>query len=233
MIRLEDVSRSFQVGEEQVHALSHVNLRIQAGEFVAIMGPSGSGKSTLLNILGLLDRPSGGRYLLQDRDVTGLNDAEAARLRRERIGFVFQFFHLVPRLTAAANVGLPLMLAGMEAGERRQRVESLLRGVGLSDRADHLPSQLSGGQLQRVAIARSMSMRPGLLLADEPTGNLDRATGREVMGLLRDLNRQGTTLIVITHDPEVGELAPRRIAMEDGRIIADTHAENMTMHTTP
>jgi putative ABC transport system ATP-binding protein len=224
MIRLEDVSRTFQVGEERVHALSHVNLEVAAGEFAAIMGPSGSGKSTLLNILGLLDRPSGGRYLLEGTDVTALDDTEAARLRRERIGFVFQFFHLVPRLTAAANVGLPLMLAGVEAAERIQRVEALLAGVGLSDRADHLPSQLSGGQLQRVAIARAMSMRPGLLLADEPTGNLDRATGREVMGLLRELNRQGATLLVITHDPEVGDLAPRRIVMEDGRILSDTVA---------
>jgi putative ABC transport system ATP-binding protein len=233
MIRLEDVSRTFQVGEEQVHALSHVNLDIQPGEFVAIMGPSGSGKSTLLNLLGLLDRPSSGRYLLEGRDATALNDKEAARLRRERIGFVFQFFHLVHRLTAAANVGLPLMLAGMEAGERRQRVEALLAGVALSDRADHLPSQLSGGQLQRVAIARAMSMHPGLLLADEPTGNLDRATGREVMGLLRELNHQGTTLIVITHDPEVGDLAPRRITMEDGRIISDTTTRQTSGPTLP
>jgi len=222
MIRLEDVSRSFRVGDETVQALNQVNLEIGAGEFVAIMGPSGSGKSTLLNILGLLDRPSSGRYLLEGTDVTALDEAQAARLRRERIGFVFQFFHLVPRLTAAANVGLPLMLAGVEAVERKRRVDALLADVGLSERADHLPSQLSGGQLQRVAIARAMSMGPGLLLADEPTGNLDRATGREVMALLQTLNRQGTTLIVITHDPDVGDMAPRRILMEDGRVLSDS-----------
>ncbi len=221
MIRLEHVERRFQVGDQTVRALNDVNLHIRAGESIAIMGPSGSGKSTLLNLLGLLDRPSGGRYLLDGRDVTGLGDAEAARVRREKIGFVFQFFHLVPRLTAAANVALPLMLAGMAPAQRRERVAGLLADVGLADRADHLPSQLSGGQLQRVAIARAMSMNPGLLLADEPTGNLDRATGREVMGLLEALNQRGTTLIVVTHDSEVGGRARRRISMEDGRVLAD------------
>jgi putative ABC transport system ATP-binding protein len=185
------------------------------------MGPSGSGKSTLLNLLGLLDRPSSGRYHLDGRDVTDLNEAESARVRREKIGFVFQSFHLVPRLTAAANVALPMLLAGIAAAERKRRVTQLLTEVGLSARAEHLPSQLSGGQLQRVAIARAMSMHPALLLADEPTGNLDRATGREVMGVLEALNQAGAALIVITHDQEVGARARRRISMLDGRIITD------------
>jgi putative ABC transport system ATP-binding protein len=224
MIELDKVSRSFQVGDQQVLALREVSLSIAAGEYIAIMGPSGSGKSTLLNLLGLLDRPGSGRYSLDGRDVTGLNEAESARVRREKIGFVFQFFHLVPRLTAAANVALPLLLAGVAPAERKQRVAQLLADVGLSERADHLPSQLSGGQLQRVAIARAMSMHPALLLADEPTGNLDRATGREVMGVLEGLNQRGATLIVITHDQEIGARARRRIGMEDGRVISDSAA---------
>jgi putative ABC transport system ATP-binding protein len=222
MIELDKVSRTFQVGDQQVLALREVSLSIAAGEYIAIMGPSGSGKSTLLNLLGLLDRPSSGRYSLDGRDVTGLNEAESARVRREKIGFVFQFFHLVPRLDASANVALPLLLAGVAPAERKQRVAQLLADVGLSERADHLPSQLSGGQLQRVAIARAMSMHPALLLADEPTGNLDRATGREVMGVLEGLNQRGATLIVITHDQEIGARARRRISMEDGRVIGDT-----------
>lgn len=221
MIELDKVSRTFQVGDQQVLALREVSLSIAAGEYIAIMGPSGSGKSTLLNLLGLLDRPGSGRYSLDGRDVTGLNEAESARVRREKIGFVFQSFHLVPRLTAAANVALPLLLAGVAPAERKQRVAQLLADVGLSERADHLPSQLSGGQLQRVAIARAMSMHPALLLADEPTGNLDRATGREVMGVLEELNQRGATLIVITHDQEIGTRARRRISMEDGRVISD------------
>lgn len=221
MISLEKISRVFQVGDQQVMALREVSLSIAAGEYIAIMGPSGSGKSTLLNLLGLLDRPSGGRYRLDGRDVTDLNEAESARVRREKIGFVFQSFHLVPRLNAAANVALPLVLAGVASTERKQRVAALLAEVGLSARAEHLPSQLSGGQLQRVAIARAMSMHPALLLADEPTGNLDRATGREVMGVLEGLNERGATLIVITHDQEIGARARRRIGMEDGRVISD------------
>ncbi len=222
MIQLDQVCRSFQVGDQQVLALREVSLSIAAGEYIAIMGPSGSGKSTMLNLLGLLDRPSSGRYSLDGRDVTGLNEAESARVRREKIGFVFQFFHLVPRLDAAANVALPMVLAGIAPAERKRRVAQLLADVGLSERAEHLPSQLSGGQLQRVAIARAMSMHPGLLLADEPTGNLDRATGREVMGVLEGLNQRGATLIVITHDQEIGARARRRIGMEDGRVISDS-----------
>ncbi len=224
MIKLDGISRSFQVGDQWVRALREVNLNIPAGEFVSIMGPSGSGKSTLLNLLGLLDRPESGHYYLGGQDVTALDDAESARVRREKIGFVFQFFHLVPRLTAAGNVALPLILAGMPAAERKVKVARLLADVGLSERAEHLPSQLSGGQLQRVAIARAMSMNPPLLLADEPTGNLDRATGREVLALLEDLHRRGTTLIIVTHDQEIGARAGRRILMEDGQVVADNTA---------
>ena len=221
MIELDKVSRTFQVGDQQVLALREVSLSVAAGEYIAIMGPSGSGKSTLLTLLGLLDRPSGGRYHLDGRDVTDLNEAESARVRREKIGFVFQSFHLVPRLNAAANVALPMLLAGVAPAERKQRVTQLLAEVGLSERADHLPSQLSGGQLQRVAIARAMSMHPALLLADEPTGNLDRATGREVMGVLEALNLAGAALIVITHDQEIGARSRRRISMLDGRVVTD------------
>ena len=222
MIELDSVTRSFQVGDQWVRALRGVSVTIAAGEFVSIMGPSGSGKSTLLNLLGLLDRSDGGLYRLDGLDVTALAEAEAARVRREKIGFVFQFFHLVPRLSAADNVALPMMLAGVQPAERRERVARLLADVGLTQRASHLPAQLSGGQLQRVAIARAMSMNPGLLLADEPTGNLDRSTGREVLALLEELNRRGTTLIVVTHDQEIGARARRRIAMEDGQVVADS-----------
>ena len=204
-----------------MHALRAIDIDIGSGEFVAIMGPSGSGKSTLLNLLGLLDRPTAGRYELDGRDVTTLSEAEAAQVRRDKIGFVFQFFHLVPRLTAAANIALPMLLASVPTRERDERVAGLIADVGLSDRADHRPAQLSGGQLQRVAIARAMSMRPAVLLADEPTGNLDRATGREIMSLLEKLNTAGATLVVITHDAEIGARAPRRIRMEDGRVLDD------------
>ena len=224
MIELDHVSRAFQVGDQWVRALREVSLNIPAGEFVSIMGPSGSGKSTLLNLLGLLDRPDGGVYRLEGEAVSGLDDAAAARVRREKIGFVFQFFHLVPRLNAAANVALPMLLAGVAPAERRERVARLLADVGLSARAEHLPAQLSGGQLQRVAIARAMSINPRLLLADEPTGNLDRATGGEVLALLEELNRRGTTLIVVTHDQEIGARAGRRIVMEDGRVVEDSGA---------
>ena len=222
MIELDSIIRSFQVGDQWVRALRGVSVTIATGEFVSIMGPSGSGKSTLLNLLGLLDRSDSGMYRLDGLDVTALTDAEAARVRREKIGFVFQFFHLVPRLSAADNVAFPMMLAGVQPTLRKERVARLLADVGLSQRASHLPGQLSGGQLQRVAIARAMSMNPTLLLADEPTGNLDRSTGRDVLTLLEELNRRGTTLIVVTHDQEIGARAGRRIAMEDGQVVADS-----------
>jgi putative ABC transport system ATP-binding protein len=222
LIELSGISRTFQLGDSTVHALHSINLNIKSGEYVAVMGPSGSGKSTLLNLLGLLDRPDAGTYFLEGRDVTTLSPNEQARVRSERIGFVFQSFHLVPRLTAAENIALPMMLAGIAPAERGRRVAQALKDYGLADRASHRPDQLSGGQRQRVAIARATVMRPALLLADEPTGNLDRATGEEVMRLLEELNDQGVTLVVVTHDQALGARARRQIAMLDGAIAGDS-----------
>lgn len=218
MIELQHIHRDFIVGGQPVHALSDINLRIAAGEYAAVMGPSGSGKSTLLNIVALLDPPSAGRYLLNERDVTQLDDNTLAQIRRENIGFVFQFFHLIPRLSAAENVAMPMVLAGVAADERRERVAAALAAVGLSDRAEHRPDQLSGGQRQRVAIARATIMRPKVLLADEPTGNLDSVSGLEIVKLLESLHAQGVTLVMITHDPNLGKRAARQIRIVDGRI---------------
>ena len=222
LIELAGIARRFQLGDTTVNALANLNLRIEAGEYVAVMGPSGSGKSTLLNLLGLLDRPNAGSYRLEGRDVTTLSADEQARVRSERIGFVFQSFHLVPRLSAAENIALPMMLAGIAPAERQQRVAQALADFGLEHRADHRPDQLSGGQRQRVAIARATIMRPALLLADEPTGNLDRHTGDDVIHLLEALNQQGVTLVVVTHDPTLGARARRQLAMEDGRLRHDS-----------
>ena len=220
MIELRQVSRTFVVGEQPVHALVDVDERIAAGEYVSLMGPSGSGKSTLLNVLGCLDRPSGGAYALDGREVQTLPDAELTAIRRHEIGFVFQFFHLVPRLTAAGNVELPMVFAGVPREERTARVAEALAAVGLTDRAHHKPEQLSGGQRQRTAIARAIIMRPRLLLADEPTGNLDTASGQQVIELLEELNaRSGLTLIVVTHDPNVARRAGRVLVLADGRIV--------------
>jgi len=222
LIELKGIERIFQLGDTTVHALAGLDLRIDNGEYVAVMGPSGSGKSTLLNLLGLLDRPNAGSYLLEGRDVTTLSPDEQARVRSERIGFVFQSFHLVPRLTAAENIALPMTLAGIPARERNARVTKALAGFGLENRADHRPDQLSGGQRQRVAIARATIMQPALILADEPTGNLDRHTGEEVVNLLEGLNASGVTLIVVTHDQAMGARARRQLVMEDGRLEHDS-----------
>ncbi len=224
MIQLSGANRRFVVGGQTVHALDDVDLNIDAGEYIAIVGPSGSGKSTLLNAIGLLDRLSAGVYRLEGRDVTDLPDPELARIRRGKIGFVFQFFHLIPRLTAAQNVELPLTLAEIDPLERASRVEQVLADYGLTDRGHHRPDQLSGGQRQRVAIARATVTRPRLVLADEPTGNLDRASGTEVVAILEALNRTGITLLVVTHDPDLAARAGRMIHMLDGRIQADTGA---------
>ncbi len=221
MIELTGVSRTFLVGDQPVHALREIGLRFEDGEYAAIMGPSGSGKSTLLNILGLLDRPDSGSYRLDGEETTTLAEEQRARLRRDRIGFVFQSFHLIPRLSAAENVELPLVLAGIAPRERRGRVADILAAVGLTDRAHHRPDQLSGGQRQRVAIARATITEPGLILADEPTGNLDRASGDEVVHTLEALNSRGLTLLVVTHDPVIGERARRCIRMDDGGILED------------
>jgi len=222
VIRLENIERVFKVGDEQVHALRHVNLDVAPGEYLSIMGPSGSGKSTLLNILGLLDRPDQGRYHLEGRDTTALSDRQQAEVRRHRIGFIFQFFHLVPRLTAAENVELPLILAGVNPSDRKARVAVALDRLGLADRARHRPDQLSGGQRQRVAIARATIMRPALVLADEPTGNLDRASGKEVIQTIESLNAEGMTVVMVTHDPEIGRRTHRQVRMMDGRIESDS-----------
>jgi putative ABC transport system ATP-binding protein len=222
MIELEHITRFFQVGDQEVHALDDVTVTIGNGEYVAVMGPSGSGKSTLLNVLGLLDQPTAGTYRLDGRVTTGLGDDEQARVRSEKIGFIFQTFHLVPRLTALENVELPMTLASRPPGERHARARELLASVGLSDRAHHRPDQLSGGQRQRVAIARALTMKPTLLLADEPTGNLDSASGKEVLEALERLNAEGFTLVVVTHDPVVGARARRRIGMRDGRVVEDS-----------
>ena len=218
MIQLEHIHRYFQVGEQTVHALNDINLTIAKGQYVSVMGPSGSGKSTLLNVIALLDQPSSGRYLLNDRPVTRLNDDQLAKVRRENIGFVFQFFHLIPRLSALENIEMPMILAGISPKERKQRVAEALREVGLENRAQHRPDQLSGGQLQRVAIARAMIMKPEILLADEPTGNLDSQSGRDIIELLENLNRQGVTLMIITHDQQIGDRAQRQVRIIDGQI---------------
>ncbi len=222
LIELSGIERIFQLGDSEVHALRQLELHINSGEYVAVMGPSGSGKSTLLNLLGLLDHPNAGTYRLEGRDVTTLSLEEQARVRSERIGFVFQSFHLVPRLTAAENIALPMTLAGIAPSERAKRVEQALKDYGLTNRAGHRPNELSGGQRQRVAIARATIMQPAMILADEPTGNLDRATREEVMRLLEELNGHGVTLIVVTHDTALGARARRQLLMEDGELRHDS-----------
>lgn len=222
MIELTGIERRFHVGSETVHALQSLDLAVQSGEYLSVMGPSGSGKSTLLNIIGLLDRPDEGDYFLEQENTTRLNDAQQAAARRHKIGFVFQFFHLVPRLTAAENIELPLILAGIDPAERKDRLNRVVTALGIADRARHRPDQLSGGQRQRVAIARATIMQPRIILADEPTGNLDRASGKEVIDILEQLNSEGKTLIMVTHDPEIGQRATRQIKMLDGRIGSDS-----------
>ncbi|MCC2636329.1 MAG: transporter ATP-binding protein [Moraxellaceae bacterium] len=221
MIRVIGVHKTFRLGDQLVQALQGINLEIGRGDYLSVMGPSGSGKSTLLNMLGLLDRPDRGQYFLNDTDTVPLPEEARARLRGEHIGFIFQSFHLIPRLTARENVELPLVLAGVAPELRRPQVEAVLDQLGILARADHGATQLSGGERQRVAIGRALVMKPELLLADEPTGNLDSASGREVMALLEDLNRQGLTLLVVTHDPALGQRARRRLRMVDGAIVQD------------
>ncbi len=225
LIELSGIERVFHLGDSEVHALRHLDLHIDSGEYVSVMGPSGSGKSTLLNLLGLLDHPNVGTYHLENRDVTTLTLDEQAHVRSERIGFVFQSFHLVPRLTAAENIALPMTLAGIDPAQRATRVTQALKDYGLADRAAHRPDQLSGGQRQRVAIARATIMQPAVILADEPTGNLDRATGEEVMHLLEELNARGVTLIVVTHDTALGARAHRQLLMEDGELKHDSNGK--------
>lgn len=221
MIRLEALTRTFQVGDQQVHALDHVDLEVASGEYISVMGPSGSGKSTLLNVLGLLDTPTSGAFWFDGVNTSTMSDEELAATRQRHIGFVFQSFHLVPRMTALENVELPMLLAGTPPAERDRRGRQALQGVGLADRQDHRPAQLSGGERQRVAIARAIVMQPRLLLADEPTGNLDSASGAEVIRIMEELNAAGLTLVVVTHDPQIGERARRLLRMRDGRVVED------------
>jgi putative ABC transport system ATP-binding protein len=222
VIELQGIERVFAVGGQPVHALAGLSEKIEAGEHVAIMGSSGAGKSTLLNILGCLDRPSAGSYLLDGRDVARLSESELTEVRRHKIGFVFQSFHLVPRLSAEANVELPMLFAGLPRAERREKVARALEAVGLAHRADHRPDQLSGGERQRVAIARAIVLGPKILLADEPTGNLDSRSGAAVLELLERMRGAGLTLVVVTHDPNVARRAGRVLTLRDGRILLRT-----------
>jgi putative ABC transport system ATP-binding protein len=222
LIELRQLSRTFHVGGRPVHALAEVDLGLQVGDYISIMGSSGSGKSTLLHLIGCLDRPTSGTYLLEGRDVGVLDDAALTHIRRHKMGFVFQAFHLVPRLSAAENVELPMIFAGIDARERRARVGRALEAVGLGQRQEHRPEQLSGGERQRVAMARAVVMRPAIILADEPTGNLDSASGAEVISILEELNGQGLTLVLVTHDPSIAGRARRRIRMQDGRLLHDS-----------
>jgi len=222
MIRLEQVSRTFHVGGRPVHALRDVDLLLEDGDYVSIMGPSGSGKSTMLNLLGCLDRATSGTYTLDGQDVSALDDAALTQVRRHKIGFVFQSFHLVPRMTAAGNVELPMVFAGVERAERRNRVAWALEAVGLGERSTHRPEQLSGGERQRVAIARAVVMHPSVVLADEPTGNLDTKSGAEVISILERMNAEGLTLALVTHNPQIADRARRRVRMHDGRIVTNS-----------
>jgi putative ABC transport system ATP-binding protein len=221
VIRVSGLERSYVMGTETVHALRGVSLEIRRNEYVAIMGPSGSGKSTLMNLLGCLDTPSAGAYWLNGQEVSRMSDDALARVRNKEIGFVFQTFNLLPRASALQNVELPLVYAGLSAGERRRRAVDALQRVGLADRMGHRPNELSGGQRQRVAIARGLVNDPSILLADEPTGNLDSTTSEEILGVFEGLHRQGQTIILVTHEPDVAEHAHRTVVIRDGRIASD------------
>ena len=222
LIETRDLWKTYVMGDEEIHALRGVNISIERGEYVAIMGPSGSGKSTLMNLIGCLDTPSKGSYLLNDKEVASMNDDELARIRNEEIGFVFQTFNLLPRATALHNVELPLVYAGIAAKARQERARQALEKVELTQRASHRPNELSGGQRQRVAIARALVNNPSILLADEPTGNLDSKTGTEIMGVFARLHETGNTIILVTHEPDIAAFAHRVISIRDGQVEKDT-----------
>lgn len=222
IIKIRQIIRDFQLGNETVHVLKGIDLDIERGEYLAIMGPSGSGKSTLMNLLGCLDTPTGGSYVLNGKDVSQMSDDELAEIRNKEIGFVFQTFNLLPRTTALDNVALPMVYAGASKKERTARAEEVLEDVGLSDRMDHRPNQLSGGQRQRVAVGRALVNKPSIILADEPTGNLDSKTGDEIMGLFDEIHKAGNTVIMVTHEEEIAAHAHRIIRLRDGLIESDT-----------
>ena len=221
VIRLVDIVKSYIMGDSVVHALDHVNVQIGEGEFTSIMGPSGSGKSTMMNILGCLDRPTSGHYFLRGRDIAGYNDDELAHTRNAEIGFVFQNFNLLPKLTAQVNVALPLVYAGINEEERMVRAARALESVGLGNRLDHKPNEMSGGQRQRVAIARALVNNPAIIMADEPTGNLDTKSSYEIMDIFKAMNDEGKTIVMVTHEPDIAQQTKRILVMRDGRLVSD------------
>lgn len=221
VIRLVDIVKSYIMGDSVVHALDHVNVQIGEGEFASIMGPSGSGKSTMMNILGCLDRPTSGHYFLRGRDIAGYNDDELAHTRNAEIGFVFQNFNLLPKLTAQVNVALPLVYAGINEEERMVRAARALESVGLGNRLDHKPNEMSGGQRQRVAIARALVNNPAIIMADEPTGNLDTKSSYEIMDIFKAMNDEGKTIVMVTHEPDIAQQTKRILVMRDGRLVSD------------
>ncbi len=229
LIRLHGIQKMYQMGAEKVHALAGVDLEIEAGEYVAIMGPSGSGKSTMMNILGCLDTPTGGTYVLNERDVSHMTDDELATVRNEEIGFVFQTFNLLPRVDCLKNVALPLVYAGVSPRDRNERAAQVLTNVGLGDRLTHKPNELSGGQRQRVAVARALVNDPSILLADEPTGNLDTKTSEEIMLLFEELYRKGNTLLVVTHEEDIAQHARRIVRLRDGLVESDVRVDEPTL----
>lgn len=231
VIKISNLTRFYQMGEMEVRALNGVSFEIQTNEYIAIMGPSGSGKSTLMNMIGCLDTPTSGEYILNNNKVSEMNDAELAEVRNREIGFVFQTFNLLPRTSCLANVELPLIYAGVKASERKERAIDVLNKVGLGDRIDHKPNELSGGQRQRVAIARALVNNPSILLADEPTGNLDSKTGEEIMLLFEELYRLGNTIIIVTHENEIAEHSRRVIRLRDGLLESDVKVENPYLAT--
>ncbi len=221
VIRLVDIVKSYIMGDSVVHALDHVNVQIGEGEFTSIMGPSGSGKSTMMNILGCLDRPTSGHYFLRGRDIAGYNDDELAHTRNAEIGFVFQNFNLLPKLTAQVNVALPLVYAGINEEERMVRAARALESVGLGNRLDHKPNEMSGGQRQRVAIARALVNNPAIIMADEPTGNLDTKSSYEIMDIFKAMNDEGKTIVMVTHEPDIAQQTKRILVMRDGKLVSD------------
>lgn len=221
VIQLKDIMKTYVMGDSIVHALNHVNVEISFGEFTSIMGPSGSGKSTMMNILGCLDRPTSGEYYLDGKEIAGYNDDELAHTRNAKIGFVFQNFNLLAKLTAQANVALPLIYAGVEEEERMERAKKALEAVGLGDRLEHKPMEMSGGQRQRVAIARALINDPAIIMADEPTGNLDTKSSYEIMDIFKEMNSSGKTVVMVTHEPDIAEQTKRILVMRDGKLVSD------------